>query len=207
MYSYMIGEIKDLDGGRVVLENNGIGYAIQIPTSPEYSILKLDLKVKLFLHMVVSDSGIELFGFLTLAEKELFLMLKSISSFGSKLALSILSSMKISDIAYAVTSENKKLLTGIPGLGPKKADRLILELKDHKQLIDMMLQRPEISLQSEKDLDVTYITEILEELGCTPQEAALTVKKAISLNPSATQEELITTVFKVLDGKNNGGAS
>ncbi len=202
MIAHIKGNVDYFETGCVVIDVSGVGFRISIPHGNNYEILTNGLTVKLYTHLNVTENGMDLFGFLTMAEKELFMMLTSISSFGPKLALSILSSMTVQDLAYAITAGEKNLLKKIPGLGDKKAERLILELKDKERILEMMLKQPLSSEPADTmEYDCSSVIEVLEDLGCTKAEATAAVKKVISLSGSMKSDELIVQALKVLEGR------
>ena len=205
MIAHIKGEIDFYEKGYAIVDVSGVGYGISVPSGGDYDILSKGLPVKFYTYLNVTENGMDLFGFLTKAEKDLFLLLTAISSFGPKLALSILSSMKPAELAYAVTSGDKKLLKGIPGLGDKKAERLILELKDKDSLLQMLFKKADTVAISKGDGetlegDYTSVIEVLQELGCSRSEAVTAVKKVISVCGNIDTDEILARALKVLEG-------
>lgn len=202
MIAHIKGKVDSLQKGKVIVDVAGIGYLLNIPSSSDYENLKADMSIKFYTHLNSTESGLDLYGFLSEREKDLFLMLTAISSFGPKLALSIISSMPPSELAYAVASGNKPLLKKIPGLGDKKAERLMLELKGNEALSTLLSDKKEgRTFQSELDFDYSPVLEVLESLGCTSAEAMMAVRKASSLYKSSNNDELLVNTMKVLEGK------
>lgn len=205
MIAHIKGEINFCDKNYVIVDVSGVGYGVSIPSGGDYEMLSKGLPIQLHTYLNVTENGMDLFGFLTKAEKDLFLLLTSISSFGPKLALSILSAMKPADLAYAVTSGEKKLLKQIPGLGDKKAERLILELKDKDSLLQMLFKKAD-TLSVPKDSgdiiggDYTSVIEVLQELGCSRSEAVTAVKKVVSACGDISTDEILARALKVLEG-------
>ncbi|MCB5230949.1 MAG: Holliday junction branch migration protein RuvA [Candidatus Cloacimonas sp.] len=130
MFSYIKGYLVEKSPVKAVIECANIGYEIQIPLSTFEKLGVIGTETKLFTHLAVSDDGLRLFGFHTHAEKELFLLITNVSGFGPKIGLSILSSMSVTTFLNAVRNDDDKVLTIAPGLGKKKSQRLVLELKD-----------------------------------------------------------------------------
>jgi Holliday junction DNA helicase RuvA len=120
----------------VVIDNQGIGYRLSVPSS---ALLRLPESgsVKLNTYLAVREDGIALYGFPTIAELELFELLLSVSGIGPKAALAVLSVMTPDAFSLAVLQENVRALTAVPGVGPKSAKRLILELKDKVASVDI----------------------------------------------------------------------
>jgi len=113
-----------------VVDVHGTGYRIIVPLSTFYELPKEDQPVVLHIHTHVREDAISLYGFHTREEREVFQMMISVSGIGPKLAINILSGIAAGELIRAVTEEDLKRLTGIPGVGKKTAERMILELKD-----------------------------------------------------------------------------
>jgi len=113
-----------------VVDVHGTGYRIIVPLSTFYELPKEDQPVVLHVHTHVREDAISLYGFHTREEREVFQMMISVSGIGPKLAVNILSGIAAVELVRAVTEEDLKRLTGIPGVGKKTAERMILELKD-----------------------------------------------------------------------------
>lgn len=113
-----------------VVDVHGTGYRIIVPLSTFYELPKEDQPVVLHIHTHVREDAISLYGFHTREEREVFQMMISVSGIGPKLAVNILSGIAAGELVRAVTEEDLKRLTGIPGVGKKTAERMILELKD-----------------------------------------------------------------------------
>ena len=113
-----------------VVDVHGTGYRIIVPLSTFYELPKEDQPVVLHVHTHVREDAISLYGFHTREEREVFQMMISVSGIGPKLAVNILSGIAAGELVRAVTEEDLKRLTGIPGVGKKTAERMILELKE-----------------------------------------------------------------------------
>jgi Holliday junction DNA helicase RuvA len=114
----------------IVLDCAGVGYEIEVPMSTFYHLPEVGVKVTLLTHMVVREDAQLLYGFGTQQEKDTFRQLLKVNGIGAKSALSILSGVSIDDLIAAISSQEVTLLTRIPGVGKKTAERLLLELKD-----------------------------------------------------------------------------
>ena len=130
----MIGRIKgqliESNPPRIVVDVHGVGYEIDVPKSTFYNLPSLGSEVTLLTHMIVREDAQLLYGFLTAQERETFRQLLKVSGIGARTALSILSGLSVSDLVNAVALQQASLLTRVPGIGKKTAERLILELKD-----------------------------------------------------------------------------
>ena len=129
MISLLRGNIVQKSLGKAVVDVNGVGYGVTVPLSTYYRLPELGIEVVLEIYTHMKDSGIELFGFLTQDEKEIFTILIGVSGVGPKVATSILSNISPSEFATAITSGDLAKRK-IAGIGPKMASRLTTELKD-----------------------------------------------------------------------------
>lgn len=115
---------------QVVIDCNGVGYEVEVPMSTFYNLPELGVKVQLLIHFVVREDAQLLYGFGSEQEKSTFKQLLKVNGIGAKSALSILSGVSIEDLVQAVSLQEVAMLTRIPGIGKKTAERLLLELKD-----------------------------------------------------------------------------
>jgi holliday junction DNA helicase RuvA len=114
----------------IVLDCSGVGYEVEVPMSTFYNLPEVGAKVQLLTYMVVREDAQLLYGFGTEQEKSTFKQLLKVNGIGAKSALSILSGVSIEDLVQAVSMQEVGMLTRIPGIGKKTAERLLLELKD-----------------------------------------------------------------------------
>jgi len=129
MIAQLTGELAQRTPEQIILDVNGVGYRLQIPLSTFYALPETG-KVQLRVHTHVKEDAIQLFGFLSEAEKDLFALLISVSGVGPKLAITILSHIPTDELALALSQGDVVRLTAIPGIGKKSAERLVLELQD-----------------------------------------------------------------------------
>lgn len=114
----------------LVVDTQGVGYRVTVPLSTFYELPENGQPVILHIHTNVKEDAINLFGFLTPAERDIFEVIISVSGIGPKLAVNILSGISASDLMTAIGQGDLKRLVAIPGVGKKMAERLVLELKD-----------------------------------------------------------------------------
>lgn len=126
MYGYIIGKVTKITPKYIICENNGIGYLLIVGNPYNY---KLSTEYKIFTHQYVREDTLDLYGFLTEDEKELFLKLISVSGIGPKSALSILASGTVKEIVNAIENRNDTYLKKFPGIGAKASQQIILDLK------------------------------------------------------------------------------
>lgn len=130
MVAYIQGKLTKKSPTTIVVETNGVGFQIWIPLSSYRAIGELGCKIKILTHLHVREDILQLFGFATSEEKDLFQLLIMVSGVGPRLALTILSGISVDDFKRAVQDENPILLTNISGVGKKTAERLVLELRE-----------------------------------------------------------------------------
>ena len=134
MFYYIKGKLVLNELSQVVIDVGGVAYSMTVSANTQAAVSSKSFngegEIMLFTHLSVREDGIELFGFRDNAELDMFKLLISVSGIGPKAAMSILSHMTPDSIAYAIISEDKKNLSKAPGVGPKTAARIILELKD-----------------------------------------------------------------------------
>ena len=114
----------------IVVDCAGVGYEVEVPMSTFYNLPEVGQKVQLLIHFVVREDAQLLYGFGSEQEKNTFKQLLKVNGIGAKSALSILSGVSIDDLVLAVNNQEVGMLTRIPGIGKKTAERLLLELKD-----------------------------------------------------------------------------
>ena len=127
MIASLFGTVRALLLDRLVIEVNGVGYAVSI-TASTASQLSVGRDIQLFTSMVVREDSITLYGFIEASEKELFELVQNVSGIGPKVALAISAAMNYEDLAIAITTKNESAIAAIPGIGKKSAQRMILEL-------------------------------------------------------------------------------
>ena len=130
MFAYIKGILEEKENNYVVIDINGLGYKIFMSQNNIDSIGNIGEVVKAYTYVRVREDDISIYGFLTKEQLKMFELLISVSGVGAKSALVMLSCIEPSDFALAVISGNVKVLTKVPGIGNKSAQRIILELKD-----------------------------------------------------------------------------
>ena len=182
MYGYIIGVVTKITPKNIIVENNGIGYLLVV--SNPYNF-KLNTECKVFVHQYVREDIIELYGFLTEDEKDLFLKLISVSGIGPKSALSILASGTVKEIIKAIESRNDAYLRKFPGIGSKASQQIILDLQGKLNLdADIIYHGSKLDDVEEALLALGYnkkeITKVLPKLDGSLDEGNL-VKEALKL--------------------------
>jgi len=130
MIAHLTGILFSKSPQSIVVDTAGVGYRIYIPLSTFYQLPDETEKVSLHVYTHVREDMLQLFGFQTEAEKEIFLLLISVSGIGPKLALNILSGIGIAELVSAIMSADSERISAIPGVGKKTSQRITLELKE-----------------------------------------------------------------------------
>ena len=201
MIAFLTGRLAFKTPTHITLDVQGVGYEIHIPLSTYYALPNLDEVTALNIHTHLREDAIQLFGFLSQSEKESFLLLNSVSGIGPKLALSVLSSLSVTDLVHAIQSEDAQKLATVPGIGKKSAGRIALELKDKVGKIHGVY--PQASAADVPELDGLYEDALsaLVNLGYRAQDAKEALKRVIKTAPgSLGLKELIRKGLKELAG-------
>ncbi len=195
MYAYLKGTVERKTREGVELNVNGVGYLVFVPLST-YSKLPADgaAPVKLFTHMHVREGAMDLYGFLTLEEKQLFELLLSVTGVGPKVALAVLSGLTPVRFRNAIMQNDVAALSSISGIGKKTAQRMILEVKnklgEETEIAKVLGEEGEALRDSD-------VVRALVSLGCTLAQAKNAVKKASAELPEgAAIEEQIRIALK-----------
>lgn len=195
MIAYLKGNILSAADGVVVIENNGIGYEVTCSASV-YQKLVTDKKGEVYTYLSVREDGVALFGFENMEEKNMFLKLISVSGVGPKMGITILSGMKLSDLAVKIATQDVKGLSAVKGLGKKTAERIILELREKITAdvsTDAAIVKEVKEYVPDKEGEDAIIA--LMSLGFTKAECVSAVKEAKEKGMN-TIEELIAYSIK-----------
>ncbi len=193
MYEYLTGTITQVFPAYIVVENNGIGYLINVANPFRFKSDETKQE-KIYLHQIVRENEIALYGFSDFNEKQLFLKLISVSGIGPKSALAILANEDHNGFVSAVNNDDDAYLTKFPGIGKKTAKQIILDLKG--KLGGLESGKP---LKGQQDLEIVaeqtspYLKEALEALlalGYTKTEVKKTGRKLLDFKGDSTDEYL-----------------
>ena len=197
MISYIKGTVAFKGNDYIVIENHGIGYQIKVP-SRVLDSMESGENVMLHTYLYVREDVLALFGFSSMQELDTFQILLGISGIGPKAALSVLSTMTVEDLYYAVFSEDAKSIAKTPGIGPKGAKRMIIELKDKLNLEDLesvsMKEETGASLQAGDGDSISDTVQALTALGYSNGEAYRAVR-GVSDADTMDAEQSSTTEF------------
>lgn len=200
MIRYIQGVLVGNAIGEIIVDNQGIGYAINVPVSIDEYLPSLGEEVKIYTYFSVREDAMQLYGFINYEDLQMFKLLISVNGVGPKVALGIMGTLSSDEIRYAVMAEDEKTIAKAPGIGAKSAKKVILELKDKIDLEEMLLQGTDAvqdkkTLQSRdsKQQDQSIVREAIEALvvlGYSKTEATKAVK-AVELTEGITVEELL----------------
>ncbi len=200
MIDYIKGSIAELTPTYAVIETNGIGYGIHIALTT-YSALGKSTDAKLYVHEVIREDAHLLFGFMNKGERALFLLLISVSGIGANTARMILSSYTAGEIRQIIATGNAKLLSSIKGIGPKTAQRIIVELKDKILKVEIDDENP-ITLPDEVDTSTGGTREeavaALTMLGFASAPSTKVVNQLLKEDPQLPVEQVIKRALKML---------
>lgn len=181
MYAYLKGTVVWKTADRIVVEVSGVGYNVYVSPGRIYDFPEYGEEVKVYTYTSVREDAINLYGFVTLDELELFKLLISVSGIGPKGGLAMLSVMSVDDIRYAIMTGDAKLLAKAPGVGKKTAERVIIDLKDKVKAQD--LEEPITGTALEKTLmehpKARDAADALVALGYSGKEAEHAVEQAL----------------------------
>jgi Holliday junction DNA helicase RuvA len=191
MYEYIQGKIAELTPASVVIDNQGIGYSIQISLNT-YSALAGKEQAIVFLHQVVREDAEILYGFFNKSERGIFRQLISVSGIGANTARMILSSMSPEETRDAILSGNVALLNQIKGIGAKTAQRIIIDLRDKVGKSDVSGE----FLFSQSNTNRDEALSALVMLGFAKNTVEKVLDKLIKDKPSIGVEELVKHALK-----------
>lgn len=137
LIAQLSGRLIQKQPNAIIVDVGGVGYEVTIPVSTFYELGEPGSDVSLKIHTHVREDALQLFGFWTVREKDLFLKLTSVSGVGPKLAITMLSGMSASELISAISTNDLARLTSIPGVGKKTAERVVVELRDKMAAISL----------------------------------------------------------------------
>ena len=195
MIGYLCGKIKFIFAEEIILDVQGVGYKIFIDAETRQN-LQIDTEIELFIHTLVREDAINLFGFKNRQAFELFETLLTVNGIGAKSALSIVSKISATDFALAVANQNLTALTKLPGVGKKSAQRILLELKDKIGNFSKDLPAEENFQPITISNAAEEAEEALSALGYTQSEISAVFNRAPK---NSTTENLIKFALKELN--------
>ena len=203
MYSYIKGELTEVNLDHIVVEANGIGYMIFVPTNTFSYLPSLHEDIKVYTYLYIREDAMILYGFLTKDDLEMFKLLITVNGIGPKGGLAVLSTLSSDDLRFAILSDDAKAIAKSPGVGAKTAQRVILDLKDKMSLEDAFEKKMEHNttagvgdrsvLSSVKNDAILALT----ALGYSSTESMKAVSK-VEIDDSMDVEDVLKSALKFM---------
>ena len=193
MYAFISGKIAEKSPTYVVVDNNGIGYLINI-TLNTFTAIGEKNEVKLYTHEQILEDAHNLFGFASQKERDLFELLISVSGVGCNTARLLLSSLTVSELSNAIANDDVKTIQAVKGIGAKTAQRIVIDLKDKLKKSDFQTEifdTPNNTIKAEALSALTI-------LGFSKAAIEKALDKLLKQMPNASVETLIKEALKVL---------
>ena len=197
MIAQIRGQLIEKRPGVVIVETQGIGYQVFVSLSTFYDLPEASQGVRLHTYTHVREDLLQLFGFSTFLEKEIFQILIGVSGIGPKLALNILSGIAPTELVASLQAEDVMRLMAIPGVGRKTAERLVFDLKEKIGKIAVRGETPKED-KKEKDQLVDDVVSALVNLGYRKNQAESMVEQVWRQRPGASLEEILKESLRAL---------
>ena len=202
MIEYLRGKLAELEPTMATVDCMGVGYAVNT-TLNTYAAIQGKEDVKLWIYESIREDAYQLWGFSTKVEREVFLLLITVSGIGANTARMILSALSPQELCNIISSGNAKMLTQVKGIGPKAAQRIIVDLGDKIMALAADASMPQ---GGGKNTGVaTMNNEVMDEaiqaltmLGFSPAPTSKVVSKILTDEPSAPVEKVIKLALKML---------
>lgn len=196
MIEYIRGTVTELTPTQAVIEAGGVGYGLSVSLNT-YSAIQGKKEAKLYVYEAIREDAHLLFGFAQKAERDLFLLLIGVSGIGGQMARMILSAFTPAELAAIISEENVRLLKSVKGIGPKVAQRIIVDLKDKKF--------GELGITGAAGAAAFASGEVVDEavaaltmLGFSPAPAQKVVREIVKAEPDIPVEKIIKQALKML---------
>ncbi len=203
MIAHLSGTLLSKQANSVIVDVSGVGYEVNIPLSTFYDLEDLGSTVQLRIYTHVREDAIQLFGFKTARERELFLKIISVTGIGPKLGITLLSGMSADEMIASIRTNNLARLTLIPGVGRKTAERLIMELREKvaelssAQLEEELGAKPETAEPTEDTVRADALS-ALTNLGYQRSAAEKAIDAALGEGGDVTVESILRRGLKKL---------
>lgn len=195
MIAYVSGKLAERTAGRVVVDVHGVGLEVHIPASSFEKLPELGEQVTLLTYHYVREDTMQLFGFATTSERNAFGAMIGVSGIGPRLALAALSALDVRDLRRGILGGDAALLTRIPGVGRKTAERIVVELRDRFAQVDFE-ESPESDVKAPGSVRLDALA-ALESLGLSRSAAEERIRIAMREEPSLeTAEQLIKLALR-----------
>jgi len=193
MIAKLTGKIDAIFEDYIILDVSGVGYQVFVSSSTLAHCRNLEA-TSLFIETHVREDHIHLYGFLSMEDKQAFQHLQTVSGIGARVALNVLSSLTPADIQGAIDMKDKTIFSSVSGIGPKLAERMLLELKGKSFSMNSTSVIASTSKMNNNIIDDA--TQALVNLGINKNEAVNLVKNIIQNSPNATIDQVIRTALQ-----------
>lgn len=204
MIGFLRGRVAYLLSDLCLLDVNGVGYRVYIAGNT-HNHIKLAQEAELFIHTSVREDAIQLYGFYTQDEYELFQLLLTVSGIGPKVALGIIGAITPAKLCQAIQNKQAAVLTKLPGIGKKSAERMIVELKDKLHFADAPAEAEDLldmfALPEIGDDVVSEAAAALQSLGYNAQQLTEVLDKCRKLKNVSDVQDVIKFALKELSGR------
>lgn len=198
MISYIKGEITEIKHDKIIVENNNIGYNIFVPASIFTELPGVGRNIKIYTYLNVREDAMQLFGFVSEDDLEVFKLLLTVNGVGPKGALKILSGISPDELRIAVITNDVLTVSKAPGVGKKTAEKLIIELKDKFNVGDGMLTGEEFINSKTPEMDLKFeVVSALSSLGYSDSAAYKAVAKAMN-DEIKDSQNLLKEALKII---------
>ena len=194
MIGYLSGKIISKKPTKIIINVGGVGYLVNISISTFEKLADKE-EASLYTYLSVKEDSLDLYGFYTVAEKEMFELLISVSGIGPKTAQSILSGIQIDDLKEALKTGNISRIISVPGIGRKTAERMMVELRDK---VDSLAESIEGISFSTSNVRTDAIAALVN-LGYNQKVADRAVRAVTDKNPNISIEDLVKEALSVLN--------
>jgi holliday junction DNA helicase RuvA len=198
MIAFIRGRVLEKQPNRIVVDVHGVGYELHVPLSTYYDVGDEGSDVSLRVHTHVREEALQLYGFLTVLEQQLFERLIAISGIGPKLAIATLSGIETRELVTAVQRGDVARLTNVPGIGKKTAERIILELKDKLMHVVVPAGIGAAVIDATEDRLRDDLVSALQNLGYHRPAAEKAVESTLSAGTAPTFEHALRFALREL---------
>lgn len=199
MISYIRGELVSIEEEKAIVDVNGVGFGIFMPSQSMNYLPPIGEEVRLHTYMNVREDAMQLFGFLTKDDLQVFKLVIGVSGIGPKGGLSILSELSPDDLRFAVMANDAKAIAKAPGIGKKTAEKLIIELKDKLSIEDVLNKVNDVEIHvstagATNEIQAEAV-QALVALGYGNAESVKAVKK-VPIDDDTTVEDILKLALK-----------
>lgn len=198
MIAFLTGKLLEKQANTAIVDVGGVGYEVSIPLSTFYELGEVGGEVSLRIYTHVREDAIQLFGFKSIRERDLYLRLISVQGIGPKLGITILSGMSADEIVAAIQANNLVKITSIPGIGRKTAERMVIELRD--KITELSTGDAATGDQTPLPADAVFEDALsaLVNLGYKKDAAEKAVKQAAADGVELTVQKLLRKSLQIL---------